>query len=108
MKSLGGRKLLWTQNPALVKTQKVKSKISKAAALMGSVKSDAKAKAARENGKKGGRPRWEMVQPGDKVQRGDEFLQTTGEPWRPVFNAWVGDTVAYPNCYRRKVFGGKK
>ncbi len=86
----------------------MKSKISKAAALLGSVKSEAKAASSRENGKKGGRPIWEMLQPGDFICRGDEFRQTTGGVWRPIFNSWVGTLIGSPNCYRRKVFRNKK
>jgi hypothetical protein len=47
----------------------MKNNISTAAALMGSAKTEAKAAAARENGKKGGRPGYQLHE-GILVQRG--------------------------------------
>lgn len=57
-------------------TRQMKNNINKAAALMGSVKSEAKAAAARENGKKGGRPITKITtkQPvGGGIGSGDTF-----------------------------------
>jgi hypothetical protein len=58
----------------------MQSDASKAAAILGSIKSNKKAKASRENGKKGGRPKFKITVEDDplnplnkqaKIERGE-------------------------------------